>query len=75
MAKKTTLDIETEIFDVNSFCIAHMISRAHFYNLLKVGLGPETMKLGRRRFISKDAATRWHRKMEQKTAEEDKEEG
>jgi len=75
MAKKTKLDIETEIFDVNSFCIVHLISRAHFYNLLNDGLGPETMKLGPRRFISKDAATRWRKKMEQKTAAEDKGQG
>lgn len=53
-----------EAYDVNSFCRAHGISRAHFYSLCKKGEGPRIMKAGRRTLISKRAAQDWRRAME-----------
>jgi excisionase family DNA binding protein len=49
---------------ITEFCKLHSISRATFYNLLKEGQAPQTMRVGRRRFISAEAAATWRRKME-----------
>lgn len=46
-------------FSVDQFCNSHNISRDLFYELLKLGLGPECMRLGKRRLISFEAAARW----------------
>lgn len=51
-------------FDVNSFCDAHKISRALFYQLLKKGNGPRIIKLGKRTLISYEAAAEWRRQLE-----------
>jgi predicted DNA-binding transcriptional regulator AlpA len=51
------------IYDVESFCRAHRISRAHFYNLLKDRRGPRVMKIGRRTLITEEAAQRWREDM------------
>jgi excisionase family DNA binding protein len=50
---------------VQEFCSLHSISRATFYNLLKAGAAPRTMRVGRRRFVSAEAATEWRREQEQ----------
>ncbi|TLU71262.1 hypothetical protein [Lichenicoccus roseus] len=49
---------------VDEFCQSHRISRATFYNLLKVGRGPAVMKVGSRTLVSDEAATAWRRRME-----------
>jgi predicted DNA-binding transcriptional regulator AlpA len=46
------------------FCKEHAISRAHFYNLVKRGLAPRTLRVGRRRLVSDEAAAEWRRMME-----------
>lgn len=51
------------IYDVASFCRAHRISRAHFYNLLKDRRGPRVMKIGRRTLITEEAAQQWREGM------------
>ncbi len=51
-------------FSVADFCREHAISRGLFYQLLKDGKGPKTMKLGRRTLISQEAAQEWRRRME-----------
>ena len=51
-------------FSVAEFCREHGISRGLFYQLLKDGQGPKTMKLGRRTLISHEAAAEWRRRME-----------
>lgn len=48
---------------VATFCRAHDISRATFYNLFARGLGPAVMKVGRRTLISTDAAQAWRERM------------
>jgi hypothetical protein len=45
-----------EANSVCSFCTAHGISRATFYNLKKRGEGPTIMKVGKRTLISEEAA-------------------
>jgi hypothetical protein len=48
---------------IPDFCVAHDISRATFYNLLRDGLAPETMVIGRRRLITVEAARKWRERM------------
>jgi predicted DNA-binding transcriptional regulator AlpA len=49
---------------VDEFCIAHGISRAMFYKLLKVGKGPRVMRVGSRTLVSEESAAAWRRAME-----------
>lgn len=48
-------------FSIQEFCDLHGISRAHFYNLRKLGLGPREMDVHGRRTISCEAAADWRR--------------
>jgi predicted DNA-binding transcriptional regulator AlpA len=49
---------------IDEFCLAHGISRAMFYKLLKQGLAPRLMTVGTRRLVSDEAAADWRRQME-----------
>jgi hypothetical protein len=51
-------------YSILEFCALHGISRAHFYNLRKLGLGPVEMNCGNRRLISIEAASDWRRQRE-----------
>lgn len=51
-------------YSVTSFCDAHHISRAYFYQLIKKGQAPRLMKLGRRTLISNEAAAEWRKGLE-----------
>jgi hypothetical protein len=51
-------------FSIVEFCELHGISRAHYYNLKKVGLAPLEMHLGGRKAISIEAAAAWRRARE-----------
>jgi hypothetical protein len=70
-ASSTGQSMLEEAFTVDEFCKAHKLSRATFYNLLKIGLAPETMQPtpGGRRLISREAAAAWRRRMEAMTRE------
>lgn len=56
--------IEPVARTVKQFCGANQISHVHFYALLKRGLGPRVMKVGRRVLITLHAEAEWHRRME-----------
>lgn len=51
-------------FSIQQFCKWVGISRSHFYALKRRGEGPDTIKLGRRRLISRMAAEIWLRTQE-----------
>ena len=51
-------------FGIQEFCNLHGISRAHFYNLRNLGLGPREMDVHGRRTISTEAAADWRRERE-----------
>jgi hypothetical protein len=51
-------------FSISEFCAAHGISRAHYYNLKKLGLGPLEMDLRGRKAISVESAAAWRRARE-----------
>jgi predicted DNA-binding transcriptional regulator AlpA len=53
-----------DAYSIEEFCRAHGFSRATFYNLLAAGQGPAVMRVGSRRFVSREAAAEWRRKME-----------
>lgn len=52
----------TYALSVNEFCNSYKISRTHLYNLIKCGLGPRVVKLGRRSIISVEDAKIWYEK-------------
>lgn len=51
-------------YSIKQFCEAHDLSRSGFYNLLKAGLAPTIMKVGRRTLISSESANIWRKAME-----------
>ena len=58
------------VFTIASFCCAHEISRPFLYSLWTRGVGPRTIRLGRRVLISAEAAADWRRDMEAVTSKE-----
>ena len=54
---------------VAQFCDDHNIGRTLYYQLEKDGKAPRSMKVGRRRLISAEAAAEWRARMERETAE------
>lgn len=61
-------ELTADVYDIDSFCKSHRISRALFYLLNKDGRGPKVMKVGRRTLITKESAASWRQRMEQQTA-------
>jgi len=56
--------MEPTAYKIDEFCGAHRISRAHYFNLKKAGLGPREMRAGARVIISAEAAADWRRERE-----------
>jgi predicted DNA-binding transcriptional regulator AlpA len=53
-----------DAYSVDEFCNSHRISRTNFYRLKRRGEAPQTMKVGARTLISREAAARWRLRME-----------
>ena len=51
----------TAAFLIKSFCVAHSISQAFYFELKSLGLGPREMRLGSGALISEEAACDWRR--------------
>ncbi len=59
-----------DAYSIDEFCARHgPISRAHYYNMKKLGLGPREMHLGTRVLITAEAAAEWRRQREAGVAE------
>ncbi len=56
--------MEREAFTIDEFCRAHGFSRAHYFNLQKLGMGPRVMRVGSRVLVSREAAAEWRRARE-----------
>lgn len=56
----------TKAYSIKEFCAQHGISRNLFYTLIKAGKAPRTLKLGKRRLISEEAAAEWRKACEEK---------
>ena len=67
--RKLMDDIPVQAMSVDQFCHAHNIGRDLFYELGRLGLGPDCMLLKKRRLISFEAAARWRAKREEANAE------
>jgi hypothetical protein len=52
------------VYTVSEFCHQHQISVGMYYKLRAAGLAPREMRVGRRRFISVEAAAEWRRARE-----------
>jgi predicted DNA-binding transcriptional regulator AlpA len=57
-----------DAYGIASFCVAHNISRATFYNLVRAGEAPRLMRVGARVLISREAAADWRHEREAATA-------
>jgi hypothetical protein len=55
---------ERDLYSVTAFCIRHTISRDKFYELQSKGLAPDTIRIGNRQLITKEAAARWRKTLE-----------
>jgi predicted DNA-binding transcriptional regulator AlpA len=62
--------IPTHCFSIPSFAAAFGFSEAFFYKLVSQGQGPRLMKIGRRTFITFQAADEWQCQREAATAAE-----
>jgi predicted DNA-binding transcriptional regulator AlpA len=60
--------LDPPTYTVPSFCEAHGISRGFLYQLWSEGRGPRRTKLGRRTFVTREAAAIWRARMEEETA-------
>jgi len=55
------------VYSISEFCETHRIARSFLYVLLREGNGPRIMKLGRRTFITREAAAEWRARIERET--------
>jgi hypothetical protein len=51
----------TDAFGIPEFCRRHHISQSFYFKLQALGLGPDTMRVGRRVLITTVAAARWRK--------------
>ena len=54
---------EPAAYSVAEFAEAHGFARSYFYVMLREGTAPKTIKLGRRRLITREEAQRWRERM------------
>lgn len=59
--------VETQAYDIRSFCQAHNVSRSYAYLEIKAGR-LKRFKLGRKTLISREAAEVWRRALERQSA-------
>jgi hypothetical protein len=65
--------LDRQGFTIDEFCEAHRISRALYYKLRRLGLGPREMVVLSRRIISAEAAAEWRRAREAASSDSDAE--
>jgi hypothetical protein len=56
--------MERAAYSIDEFAEADGLSVAMYFKLRNLGLGPDEMRVGRRRLISFEAAERWRRQRE-----------
>lgn len=64
----TNTIIEGRPLSIPEFCTRNRISRAHFYNIAKAGIGPRVMRVGRRCLVTPEAEIEWRRERETEAA-------
>jgi hypothetical protein len=73
-AKAPRTDLPPALLTVDEFCAVNRITKPFFHDLLRDGLGPECMKVKKRRFITPEANERWRRAREQATTQQQQQE-
>jgi len=63
-AAKKAAAVEPAWYSVRSFCQAHDISEAMFFQMQAEGWGPDVARVGARILISFEAAARWRAERE-----------
>jgi hypothetical protein len=58
----------TEMFTVAEFCRKHSLHKSTFYVLRAQGLGPAEIRLGRRSYITREAAEEWRQQRQAASA-------
>jgi len=53
-----------EACTISQFCVKYGISPSFYWKIQALGIGPRVLKLGGRRFITRQAASDWLRAME-----------
>lgn len=51
--------MDAQLLTIDDFCASHGMCRRTFFNLQARGQAPETILVGKRRLITKDAVTAW----------------
>ena len=59
-------------YTISQFCASVQISKQHYINLRKRGLGPREIRDGRMVRISAEARADWRREMERRSASSDR---
>lgn len=49
---------------IHEFCVNEGISKSMYHKIVRLGKGPQFMKIGRRTIITADAINEWRKKME-----------
>lgn len=60
--------MQKPVSTIPQFCDDHDLSKSYFYKMQKLGIGPKVMKVGRRSFVTPEAAAAWRAKMEEKSS-------
>jgi hypothetical protein len=58
------MDTDKDADSVEAFCERHDFSRAYLYKLWKQGLGPEYIRVGSRRLITRNQGRAWRASLE-----------
>jgi predicted DNA-binding transcriptional regulator AlpA len=57
-------EIGRAAYSIMEFCHAYGLGRSTFYRMQAAGLAPRTLAIGRRRIVTKEAATDWCHRLE-----------
>jgi excisionase family DNA binding protein len=69
MRNRTAADAEIDACTLDTFARRHGISLSHVYKLINEGRGPQLMRLGARVLVTREAAEKWRRQQEERTAQ------
>lgn len=58
------IENDNPVYTVKEFIKAYPMCKGTFYHLVKTNRAPRMMKVGRRVYITKEAALKWQREME-----------
>ncbi|HZW20241.1 hypothetical protein [Noviherbaspirillum sp.] len=59
------------VFTIRQFCEDHDLSKAFFYKLVRNGLGPKVLKVGRRSMVTTEAAAEWRAAMQERSGKKE----